>query len=407
MEKILRLILGYVAVQVKGEQLERFLNLCTGRGIVMEKIRYTGEKQITAVMSVADFFRLRPIRSKTGVHIHVEKKRGMPFFFWKNKKRTAFAAGVFLFFLILFLLSLRIWNIHINGNVKNSTPEILNFLEKQGITHGMAKNKISCSQIATLLRKKYPDIIWVSARIRGTRLILDIQEGIMQKQKTVKEEPCNILADKDGVIVKMISRSGVPLKKVGDTCKKGEVLISGELHILNDSQEIQRNEYVHADGDIYISHNLSYYREFPLQYETLRGTGREKQGFFIKIRSFYLGFYRKTGKDWKKVISEYPLRLTENFVLPISAGSVKLQEMKRVKAEYSPEQAKKIAHSYLRQYEKKLLQKGVQISQNNVTIKTTDSACISTGTLQVIEKTGKESKVRRQEQPNERTAQDG
>lgn len=107
------------------------------------------------------------------------------------------------------------------------------------------------------------------------------------------------------------------------------------------------------------------------------------------------------------MISEYPLRLTENFVLPISAGSVKLQEMKRVKAEYSPEQAKKIAHSYLRQYEKKLLQKGVQISQNNVTIKTTDSACISTGTLQVIEKTGKESKVRRQEQPNERTAQDG
>lgn len=74
MEKILRLILGYVAVQVKGEQLERFLNLCTGRGIIMEKIRYTGEKQITAVMSVADFFRLRPIRSKTGVHIHVEKK---------------------------------------------------------------------------------------------------------------------------------------------------------------------------------------------------------------------------------------------------------------------------------------------------------------------------------------------
>lgn len=59
----------------------------------------------------------------------------------------------------------------------------------------------------------------------------------------------------------MIVRSGVPVKKPGDTCKKGEVLVSGEVHIMNDEQEIQRYEYVHSDADIYISRKISYYKE--------------------------------------------------------------------------------------------------------------------------------------------------
>ena len=63
----------------------------------------------------------------------------------------------------------------------------------------------------------------------------------------------------------MVVRSGVPVKKPGDICKKGDLLVSGELHIMNDSQEIVRKEYVHADADIYISRKISYYQEFPMK----------------------------------------------------------------------------------------------------------------------------------------------
>ena len=90
MLKFLKLIYGYVIILVRGENLERFLNLCKSRKVYMEKIRYREDGQLMAQMQAADFFRLRPLRNKTGVHIQIIQKRGMPFFFLRNKKRKAF-----------------------------------------------------------------------------------------------------------------------------------------------------------------------------------------------------------------------------------------------------------------------------------------------------------------------------
>ena len=71
MLKFLKLIYGYVIILVRGENLERFLNLCKSRKVYMEKIRYREDGQLMAQMQAADFFRLRPLRNKTGVHIPV------------------------------------------------------------------------------------------------------------------------------------------------------------------------------------------------------------------------------------------------------------------------------------------------------------------------------------------------
>lgn len=40
------------------------------------------------------------------------------------------------------------------------------------------KEGLSCSEIAAEIRKKYPDITWVSAKLEGTRLLLTVREGI-------------------------------------------------------------------------------------------------------------------------------------------------------------------------------------------------------------------------------------
>ena len=71
MLKFLKLIYGYVIILVRGENLERFLNLCKSRKVYMEKIRYREDGQLMAQMQAADFFRLRPLRNKTGVHIQI------------------------------------------------------------------------------------------------------------------------------------------------------------------------------------------------------------------------------------------------------------------------------------------------------------------------------------------------
>lgn len=387
--KFLKLIYGYVIILVRGENLERFLNLCKSRKVYMEKIRYREDGQLMAQMQAADFFRLRPLRNKTGVHIQIIQKRGMPFFFLRNKKRKAFFTGMILGGILIFFLTGRIWNIHIEGNVRNSTGEILDFLDTQDINHGMSKKKINCSEVAAAVRKNFPEITWVSARIEGTRLLLEIREGISRKNIKEDTAACDLTADKAGVITEMVVRSGVPVKKPGDICKKGDLLVSGELHIMNDSQEIVRKEYVHADADIYISRKISYYQEFPMKYQAEESVGKVRKGVYLRFGCFYLGLYRTAGQNQWCMMEEYPLRITENFVLPVWFGKTKMREYRKTEKLYTEKEAVREAGRIFRIYEKKLLESGTKITENHVRTDITGQSCVTKGTLQIVQKVGK------------------
>ncbi|EDM86191.1 hypothetical protein RUMOBE_03149 [Blautia obeum ATCC 29174] len=120
---------GYVRVRIYGEQTERFLNLCRAREIRISDLRRESELSLTGCLQIRDFFRLAPIHRKTKVKIHILEKHGLPFFFYRSKKRKAFFLGLLLCAGLLLFLSGRLWEIDVEGNVRNSTPEILDFLE--------------------------------------------------------------------------------------------------------------------------------------------------------------------------------------------------------------------------------------------------------------------------------------
>ena len=136
------MIPGFVRLSVTGEQRERFLNLCKSRGIMFRRIVQTGEKELLLTMRVKDFFLIGPLRRKTGVHIHILKKRGPVFFLLACRRNKLLPAGVLTVIGVLFFLSGRVWNIHIEGNILNPTPQLVDFLEEKGICCGVFKKKI-------------------------------------------------------------------------------------------------------------------------------------------------------------------------------------------------------------------------------------------------------------------------
>lgn len=89
-EKFLGFLRGYVQICVSGGQLERFLNLCKSRRISLEKICSRDGDRITGYLAMKDFFLLRPVRSKSKVHICVLKNAVCPSFFTEIKKERLF-----------------------------------------------------------------------------------------------------------------------------------------------------------------------------------------------------------------------------------------------------------------------------------------------------------------------------
>ena len=255
--------------------------------------------------------------------------------------------------------------------------------------HGIRKNQVNCAKVASLIRKEYSDITWVSAKVEGTRLLLTIQEEVLPEESREEETACDLVADIEGEIVNIVTRRGVPLVKIGEICKKGDVLILGSVDILNDSQEVVRTEYVAADADVYVRHEIPYYREFPLAYEKKIPDGAEKSSWYLHLGNWIMGAGLPEAENYQTTVQEFPWKVTENFELPIAVGKITRSPWKTVEANYTRQQAKKLAIQEMKQYEKELLDQGIEITKNQISIKTDEKNCVSSGILTVVEKTGK------------------
>ena len=214
------MIPGFVRVSVKGQQCQRFVNLCRGREMDLKRIIRTGETELQLTMKVADFLQISPLRRKTGVHIHILKKRGPLFFLLFCKRRKMIPAGFLAVFCLLFFLSGRVWNVEIRGNILNPTPQLMSFLKEQGVCFGVSRKKISCSALAASLRREFPEITWVSAGFSGTGLRFEIREGTAGEKAEPEERSCSLFSTLDGVIDSMVTRQGTPLVRAGDEIKK-------------------------------------------------------------------------------------------------------------------------------------------------------------------------------------------
>ena len=221
--QVLRYMRGYLKIRLKSAMPERFLSLCAVNQIPIWNL-VPKENVYEFELSIKDFFRLAPFRRKTSAHIMILEKHGLPFLFQLAKKRKAFFLGILLFSFLLYYNSTILWDIHINGNSFYSDESILDKLHDFQIVSGMYKRELNCKEIAAQVRSSFSNVVWVSAKLDGCCLILDIKENETPKEKPLSVgESWNLVAQRGGEIVKIATRKGVPLVSEGDICKYREL----------------------------------------------------------------------------------------------------------------------------------------------------------------------------------------
>lgn len=368
---------GYLCVEMSGFTPERFFNMCGVHGIEIWNVSDTGHS-CRFYMTRKGFRQIKPIVRKSKVRLRIVKKFGLPFFLHRNRKRKYYAAGFASFFVILYLLSLFVWDIEFDGNRMYTYDTLLKFCETQEIRYGMPKSRIDCESLEEALRSEYPEITWVSARVSGTRLLVKIKENEVLSAIPAKDEsPCDIVASKAGVITSMIVRQGVPKVSVGDTVEKGQLLVSGTLEIIGDSEEVVNTHYVHSDADIIARTEYQLTKQIPPFLRVDVETGRQRNGFYGKVLSWSMLLIRPKpeGTTWKLTMEEEQLHLFQNFYLPVYVGKIIGKEYISYERPYTEEEKNQAAFKVYEDVKKNLLEKGVQILENHVKILDNESLC--------------------------------
>ncbi len=236
---------GYVIIEVEGLFIERFINICVHRGIKLKRIVKT--KGTILYLSFDDFKKLRPVVRKTKSKIRILKKCGLPIIYKKYKKRYAFFIGAFLFSIFLLITSSLILSIEINGANHIPHSEILEVLKQEGVEIGAPRFLMSTAgDIKNSLLYHFDSISWAWIYKEGTKIRVEIKEGILPPEVVDKSNPCDIIAMRDGLICEATVKEGRLLTPIGNAVMAGDVLIAGTIEPENAPMYT-----VHAIGDVY------------------------------------------------------------------------------------------------------------------------------------------------------------
>ena len=387
---------------VTGEETLRFVNLCRNNGIELRHL-VRRENAIQMEIDAENFKKLRPLVRKTHVKIHILNRHGPAFFFYRHKRRWWFLLGMTVFAGMIYMLSLFVWQIDIDGNRKYTDALILQALAQMDVKTGCRKSEIDLPKIEEELRIMYNEITWVSASIAGTKLQIELREGDLkisgssgggqtgnvkrvenrennpktQNGESETDLPANLVADEDAIITNLVVRRGTVAVRYGDEVKKGDVLIEGKVYIYNEDETLKKVDYLTAEGDVFGKYQELYEKHYQRKHEVRSYTGKNYRELGVAIvgKSFCLPVWENILKkqleentlsevwSWKK-----QFRLTPTFYLPFALEYTEYVPYDNVVEEYTDEVIKKMAEEELQKYLNELEKKGVQIISNSVTI---------------------------------------
>lgn len=396
---LIKFFRGFVEVTLWGYAPERFFNLCSHHEILIWDLKQHGGTYQFKI-SVQAFRSLKPLLRKSGTRIRIGKKCGIPFFFFRYRKRKILFAGIFLCMAILFALSRFIWKININGNDSVTDDSILQFLKEQNSSYGTNIANIRCEQLEEDLRSCFAQIIWTSVKREGTTLTIDVQENLaVAKDRSAKELPqefreqeqkgYDLLALHDGTIDSIYVRKGTPLAAQGDAVSKGDVLVSGALPIYDDSGSVTAYRYCTADADIQLKTDYHYKDSFPAVHSERVYSGRKQNRYGISIGSYSvllrLPWEKAPYETYTVMEARIQMRLCDSFYLPVYFVRREYEEYEKKQLKYTKEEALEHAKANFTEYLKKITQKGVLILEKNVMIRKGKNKYSVSGTVTVLE----------------------
>ena len=348
---------GYVRIVIEGYFIEKFMNLCIKKGILLWNTNRKKTTIMEANVSIKKFRKIIKIAKETKCKVKIKQKKGIPFIFHKYKKRKIFFVFLFVIFTTIFILSNFIWNIEIEGNINISKEELIQNLKENGISIGIPKYKVNIKEIINKIRLNRNDLAWIGIELKGTNAIVKVVEADEKPDIIAEDDYCNIIAKKVGVIVKVNAINGTPLVKEGDIVKEGEALIGGWLE-----GKYTGINYVHANGEVQAKVWYIQNEKVNLKQVVFEKTGRSESKYSVRINNFTINFYKTLSKfeKYDTIEETNKLKIFSQIYMPIEFIKKINNELQEKQIEYTIDDAKQEAVTKA----KKILEEQIENKKN-------------------------------------------
>lgn len=337
--KIKNYLNGYIIVNIEGLNPEKFINLSARNNIKMWDIERINFTTLQLKMHYQQYKKFKRMAAKTNCRCRIIKKHGINFLLFKIEKRKYSMLGLVVFAAALIYFSSFIWSVDIYGNKTVASDKIYESLKNAGFSKGTQKNKINLRDVEAKVQKDIEEISIVNIKYSGTKARVEIVERTMPPSID-SNTPADIIAAKEGIILKVTALKGQPAVQSGDFVKKDQVLISGTLT----SNENAALGFVHAKGTIYAKTWYESIKEVSINYKYNEKTGRQRKIIYFTNgkKKIYIKNDNIDFEKYDKIEEKHPVSIA-GYDLPVEKVELTFYELSEKIKKLSYEDAARMA----------------------------------------------------------------
>jgi len=327
---------GFVTVRLSAGRADEFLRAALADKLELWDLYYDREGKLVFRITVAEFFRLRPVLRSVGGRTRIAERHGLPFQMARLSRRKTFGAGMLGFIAALYLLSSLVWNVKVEGVSRLTAGEVLAAAKAEGVYRFQWAFRLpDTSALASRIAGRLPDASWVGVEKQGTSINITIVEA-KKPDDTKPESPRDLIATHDAVITHIVAENGRPKVQVSDRVRKGDVLISGIVG------EGDRTKAVVSKGEVRGLVWYEYEIASPLtrKVKGYTGAANDRSYLIIGNRALQISGYKLKPFEEADFRSEIKRLTWGRWTLPFGKWYEREQEVVYREQTLSPEQAK-------------------------------------------------------------------
>lgn len=320
-------IRGYYVITVEGVGTERFLNYLIRNNINVYNVNRISNTKIQFCVDRKDISDFKKAYRGSNFQIKVKQKTGIPFVLKRIYKYKGMWICAIISLTILMATSQFVTDIYIDCPEGIKQEDVRTELYKLGLKPGIYKKNIDRKKIRDSIMVTFEDVAYISLNVKGTNVFITITKKAETLSSKEESNYCNIIAEKNGIIEKVIPRSGNSVVAEGDIVQSGDLLVSG-----SNTKSLPE---VWATTFYEVKKSASYIEN------KKEKTGNSKNVYTI---SFYDKIFniRKNIKYKDYIIENKELKLkVGNYTFPIKIKVSTFYEVKTTKIEKDENELKK------------------------------------------------------------------
>lgn len=390
MKRLINFLRGTAVLLVQGPFLERYFNICAAAGLGFWGSRPRSDQAMEITVSYRDRKRAMALGEKALCQVTLIRVEGLPAQLPRFRRRQGMVIGLLLVAGLFGVLSRFVLVIEVEGNVQVSQSTILAQLQRQGFGIGTYGPSVDVRDLSNRVLLEMEELSFLTVNLSGIRAQVIVREAEPAPEILDRSQPADVVARRDGVVVRVDCQGGRQVVQPGQAVLEGEVLLSGLL--INErgdgSGEVVSTKQIMARGEVWALTRHTLQATTPLQ-ALCPGEAAWETGYGLTILGRRFNFYGTSSNEdteCDKMSILYPLTLPDGQQLPF--GLWKTQWRPWAPAKVDGEGAELFLRRCLTQRLETLLGEGGQVMGTHWQTEQSEGAVTVTVEAQCLEQIG-------------------